>query len=137
LKIALKGQGEKKQSETVKNEIVYYWGFVPGGEFNAVIVASFLSEDGIVRESATPTKITIRRGFKGSIKGVHLGDSIEKLIEVGRKQGFSPKIEQGFRPNSQRGHIDLDRKHSVYYDAENNRLTEITIYNGSYSLGPG
>jgi hypothetical protein len=97
--------------------------------YDGAVRASFFGTFEQVPDAARPYEIGISRPFKGSIRGVYLGDSAERIVTIGRQYGNEPEHNLSRFANS----IRLNRPWvAVWTQDDNGKVTSLSLYDSTY-----
>jgi hypothetical protein len=90
------------------------------------VVARFFAY-GEIPPSTRPISLYIEMPYKGSLRGIHLGDPVEKILTLGRKYGKKPKSDQKYRSE-----VDLDGPWSISWTEDGGKIRTLRVRDRTY-----
>lgn len=130
-----------RQEPGAQNETVVRWACLANANGNCAITAGFLAS-GSVSDSARPASIRLDDGmlrmpseqvslfapFRGSIRGIHLGDPVGNVISIGRARGYTSSAGAWSENTHWDGVINWDNEWSAQWQSRAGLVTRLEVY---------
>jgi hypothetical protein len=94
--------------------------------YESAVSAEFYTQSADPPNSARPIEISIAKPFNGSIRGVHIGDPIGKVVAIGQANGY--KLDA-----LSHDAINWDETWTAYFRDDGKRVTSIRLADRRYA----